>query len=65
LEQFRAGQTGLLGMNWDNGARTVLVNPNPGGITVGWNLQHTAQDELFCGDRRHRVSHPGSSRSHE
>lgn len=35
-------------MNWDNGARTVLVNPNPGGITVGWNLQHTAQDELFA-----------------
>ena len=32
----------------DNGDRTVLVNPNLGGITFGWNLQHTAQDELFA-----------------
>jgi L-ribulokinase len=48
LETYRAGQTGLLRMTWDNGDRTVLVNPNLGGITVGWNLQHTAQDELFA-----------------
>ena len=48
LESYRAGQTGLLRMTWDNGDRTVLVNPNLGGITVGWNLQHTAQDELFA-----------------
>jgi L-ribulokinase len=26
----------------------VLVNPNLGGMTLGWNLQHTAQDELFA-----------------
>jgi len=48
LEGYRAGQTGLLRMTWDNGDRTVLVNPNLGGITIGWNLQHTAQDELFA-----------------
>jgi len=48
LEKYRAGQTGLLRMTWDNGDRTVLVNPNLGGITLGWNLQHTAQDELFA-----------------
>ncbi len=48
LEKYRAGQTGLLRMTWDNGDRTVLVNPNLGGITFGWNLQHTAQDELFA-----------------
>ncbi len=48
LEKFRAGQTGLLRMTWDNGDRTVLVNPFVGGITVGWNLQSTAQDELFA-----------------
>jgi len=48
LEKFRAGQTGLLRMTWDNGDRTVLVNPNLGGITLGWNLQTTAQDELFA-----------------
>ena len=35
-------------MTWDNGDRTVLVNPNLGGITLGWNLQSTAQDELFA-----------------
>src|ERR1700692_1861991 len=48
LENYRAGQTGLLRMTWDNGDRTVLVNPNLGGMTLGWNLVHTAQDELFA-----------------
>ena len=48
LENYRAGQTGLLRMSWDNGDRTVLVNPNLRGVTLGWNLQHTAQDELFA-----------------
>jgi L-ribulokinase len=48
LENYRAGQTGLLRMSWDNGDRTVLVNANLRGITFGWNLQHTAQDELFA-----------------
>lgn len=48
LEKYRAGQTGLLRMSWDNGDRTVLVNPNVRGVTIGWNLQHTAQDELFA-----------------
>ncbi len=48
LEKYRAGQTGLLRMTWDNGDRTVLVNPNLRGVTFGWNLQSTAQDELFA-----------------
>jgi L-ribulokinase len=48
LESFRAGQTGLLRLTWDNGDRTVLVNPNLRGITLGWTLQSTAQDELFA-----------------
>ncbi len=48
LETYHAGQTGLLRLTWDNGDRTVLVNPSLGGITFGWNLQHTAQDELFA-----------------
>src|SRR5437016_4050156 len=48
LEKYRAGQTGLLRLTWDNGDRTVLVNPNLRGITLGWNLQSTAQDELFA-----------------
>ena len=48
LEEFQPGQTGLLRLSWDNGDRTVLVNPELGGVTLGWNLVHTAQDELFA-----------------
>lgn len=48
LDRFFAGQTGLLRLTWDNGDRTVLVNPELGGVTLGWKLTHTAQDELFA-----------------
>lgn len=45
---YRAGQTGLLRLTWDNGDRTVLANPHLGGVTLGWKLVHTAADELFA-----------------
>ena len=45
---YRAGQSGLLRLTWDNGDRTVLVNPELGGITLGWHLTSTAGDELFA-----------------
>ena len=48
LETYKPGQTGLMRLTWDNGDRTVLVNPELGGVTLGWNLVHTAQDELFA-----------------
>jgi L-ribulokinase len=48
LDAYTTGQTGLLRLTWDNGDRTVLVNPELGGVTLGWNLSHTAQDELFA-----------------
>jgi L-ribulokinase len=48
LDAYKAGQTGLLRLSWDNGDRTVLVNPELGGVTLGWNMIHTAQDELFA-----------------
>jgi L-ribulokinase len=48
IAAYRPGQTGLLRLSWDNGDRTVLVNPELGGVTLGWNLIHTAQDELFA-----------------
>ncbi len=48
LAGYRAGQTGLLRLAWDNGDRTVLVNPNLGGVTLGWNLATTAEDDLFA-----------------
>ncbi|MGH7581783.1 MAG: ribulokinase [Gemmatimonadales bacterium] len=48
LDRLTAGETGLLRLVWDNGDRTVLVNPMLGGVTLGWNLNHTAADELFA-----------------
>ncbi len=38
----------MLRLTWDNGDRTVLVNPELGGVTLGWKLIHTAADELFA-----------------
>jgi L-ribulokinase len=48
LASHRGGETGLLRLTWDNGDRTVLVNPNLGGVTLGWTLNSTAEDELFA-----------------
>jgi L-ribulokinase len=48
LDGYRAGSTGLLRLNWDNGDRTVLVNPELSGVTLGWRLGNSAQDELFA-----------------
>jgi L-ribulokinase len=48
LGRYCAGETGLLRLTWDNGDRTVLVNPELGGVTFGWNLTHTPEDELFA-----------------
>ncbi len=48
ITSYRAGQTGLLRLTWDNGDRTVLVNPELGGVTLGWHLVNTAADELFA-----------------
>lgn len=48
VDGYRAGQTGLLRLTWDNGDRTVLANPRLGGATFGWVLGHTAADELFA-----------------
>ena len=45
---YRAGQTGLLRFAWDNGDRSVLVNPLLRGMTLGWRLNHTAADEFFA-----------------
>ena len=48
IESYSAGQTGLLRLTWDNGDRTVLVNPELGGVTFGWKLTHGPEDELFA-----------------
>ncbi|QPM92516.1 ribulokinase [Pseudooceanicola algae] len=48
LDSYRPGQTGLLRLPWDNGDRTVLVRSDLGGITLGWDLGHGAEDELHA-----------------
>jgi L-ribulokinase len=48
LRGYRAGQTGLMRVAWDNGDRSILANPHLRGLTVGWRLNHTAEDELFA-----------------
>jgi len=48
LGSYRAGQTGLLRLAWDNGDRSVLVDARLTGVTMGWRLTHTAADELFA-----------------
>ncbi len=48
LDGYKPGQTGLLRLSWDNGDRTILVRSELSGITLGWNLLHTAADELFA-----------------
>lgn len=48
IVDYRSGQTGLLRLTWDNGDRTILGNPHLRGATFGWNLAHTAADELFA-----------------
>jgi L-ribulokinase len=48
LSGHHAGQTGLMRLTWDNGDRTILVNPNLGGVTLGWTLNTTSADDLFA-----------------
>lgn len=48
LEGIEGGKTGLMRFAWDNGDRTVLVRSDLGGMTIGWHLGHTAQDELYA-----------------
>jgi L-ribulokinase len=48
VKNHAAGQTGLLRFAWDDGDRSVLVDPSLCGITMGWRLNHTAADELFA-----------------
>ena len=61
LREYRAGQTGLLRLTWDNGDRTVLVNPELGGVTLGWHLTQY-RGRMNCSPRlRARRFIPGLS----
>lgn len=48
LDALPPGGSGLLRLNWDNGDRTVLVRPDLGAVTLGWDLNHTAADEMHA-----------------
>ena len=40
------GESGLLALDWNNGNRTILVDPALSGMMVGWTL-HTTQAEMY------------------
>src|SRR6266481_2947044 len=42
----RPGQSGLLALDWNNGTRTILVDPRLGGLVVGQTL-HTTRAEIY------------------
>ena len=44
--RLRAGESGLLALDWNNGNRTVLVDPLLSGLIVGQSL-HTTPGEMY------------------
>lgn len=44
--RLKPGQSGLLALDWNNGNRTVLVNPELSGLIVGQTL-HTQPAEIY------------------
>jgi L-ribulokinase len=44
--QLRAGESGLLALDWNNGNRTILVDPLLTGLLVGQTL-HTTRAEIY------------------
>jgi len=44
--RLRPGQSGLIALDWNNGNRTVLVDPRLSGLLVGCTL-HTTRSEIY------------------
>ncbi len=44
--RLRAGESGLLALDWNNGNRTILVDPRLTGLIVGQTL-HTTRAEIY------------------
>jgi L-ribulokinase len=42
----KPGQSGLLALDWNNGNRTILVDPRLGGLIIGQTL-HTTRAEIY------------------
>ena len=45
-EKLQPGQSGLVALDWNNGNRTVLVDPTLSGLLIGQTL-HTTQAEIY------------------
>ncbi|MBN2711894.1 MAG: ribulokinase, partial [Planctomycetes bacterium] len=45
-EKLKPGQSGLLALDWNNGNRTVLVDPRLTGLIIGQTL-HTKGEEIY------------------
>ena len=45
-EKLRPGESGLLALDWNNGNRTILVDPQLTGLITGLTL-HTARHEIY------------------
>ncbi len=45
-QQLKAGQSGLLALDWNNGNRNILTDPNLSGLLVGQTL-HTTDYEIY------------------
>src|SRR6185295_12471497 len=43
---LRPGESGLLALDWNNGNRTILVDPRLSGLVLGQTL-HTTQAEVY------------------
>jgi L-ribulokinase len=48
VANYKAGQSGLVRLAWDNGDRSVLLNSSLRGVTLGWTLLSTAEDEFHA-----------------
>lgn len=58
-ERLRPGQCGLLGLDWQNGNRTVLVDQRLTGLLVGMTLHTTPGEAYRAPDRVHRLRRAG------
>jgi L-ribulokinase len=48
VAHYKTGQSGMIRLAWDNGDRSILMKPRLRGITLGWTLQSTAEDEFHA-----------------
>ena len=55
--RLRPGASGLVALDWNNGNRTILVDPLLSGLLVGQTL-HTTAAEVYRADRGHCLRGP-------